>query len=98
MKSDKVNIKEIAAIGFFRKDGLMYPCAQIQNQNEKITINAPFVAASFVTLTNAFLDLIPEEDREKFANDVFRCYEKMIPERKKYGRTIENDNNQEPQV
>jgi hypothetical protein len=73
--------------------GLDRPAAMLLNQTNSIVFDSTFVAASLISLYEAFLSHIPENVQVQFEQEVKELFDKMFEVRHEYMQFIPFDEN-----
>lgn len=68
-----MTVTPIAILGQYEKDGILYPAAQILNNEQNVTFDTVFVASSIISLYEAFLNSVPESKQIDF-EEQFKYY------------------------
>lgn len=68
-----MNVTPIALIGQYEKDNNLCPAAQILNKDQDVAFDPVFVAASIISLYEAFLSHVPESKQIQFER-IFKFY------------------------
>ena len=79
-----MNVTPIAILGQYEKDNNLYPTARILNDDQNIAFDAAFVAGSFVSLFEAFLSHVPENQQIEFEQNFKNALTAMLNNKEQY--------------
>lgn len=88
-----MNVTPIALLGQYEKDNVLYPAAQILNKDQNIAFNHAFVAASTVSLYEAFLAHVPESEQIEFEKQFKFYLTRMFADKEQYVVKLNDNNN-----
>lgn len=75
----RTDVIPIAVIGQYEKEGVLHPAAKILNEEQNVAFDPMFLAASMITLYEAFLSHVPESKQIDF-EEQFKYYLKNMLE------------------
>ena len=88
-----MNVTPVALLGQYEKDNSLYPAAQILNKDQDVEFDPVFVAASIVSLYEAFLSHVPESKQIQFEK-IFKFYlNEMFNDKEQYMIKFDDHNN-----
>jgi hypothetical protein len=88
------NITPIAILGQYEDNNILYPAAKILNENQNVVFDPSFVAASLVSLYEAFLSHVPDSKQIEFESIFKSSLEYMFKNKEKYMIKFHDNNNQ----
>ena len=89
-----MNVTPIAILVQYEKDNNLYPAARILNDDQNIAFDAAFVAGSFVSLFEAFLSHVPENQQIEFEQNFKHALTAMLNNKEQYKIKFHDHNNQ----
>jgi hypothetical protein len=89
-----MNVTPIALIGQYEKDNNLYPAAQILNKDQNVAFDAVFVAGSMVSLYEAFLSHVPENQQIEFEQKFKNALMSMFNDKERYTFKLNDHDNQ----
>jgi hypothetical protein len=88
------DIKEVALLGQYEQNNILYPAAQILNNDKSVFFDPAFVAGSLVSLYEAFLNHVPESKQLDFEKNFKSTLMSMFENKERYTIKINDHNNQ----
>lgn len=88
-----MNVTPIALLGQYEKDNSLYPAAQILNKDQNVAFDPVFVAASIVSLYEAFLSHVPESKQIEFEKQFKFYLINMFKDKEQYMIKFDDHNN-----
>ena len=89
-----MNVIPIAILGQYEKDNNLYPAAQILNKDQNVAFDAVFVAGSMVSLYEAFLSHVPENQQIEFEQKFKDALVSMFNDKEQYTIKFHGHDNQ----
>jgi hypothetical protein len=87
-------ITPIAILGQYEQNNILYPAAQILNEDQNVAFDPIFVASTLVTLYEAFLSHVPDSKQIDF-EEQFKFYlMNMFKDKEQYIIKIRDNDNQ----
>lgn len=88
-----MNLKPIALLGQYEKENQLFPAAKILNEEQDVEFDPVFVAASIISLYEAFLSHVPESKQIEFER-IFKFYlNEMFNDKEQYMIKFDDHNN-----
>lgn len=88
-----MNLKPIALLGQYEKDNHLFPAAKILNEEQDVEFDPVFVAASIVSLYEAFLSHVPESKQIEFEKQFKFYLINMFKDKEQYMIKFDDHNN-----
>lgn len=89
-----MNVTPIALIGQYENDNDLLPAARILNDDQNIAFDAAFVAGSMVSLYEAFLSHVPENQQIEFEQKFKDALVSMFNDKEQYTIKFRDHDNQ----
>lgn len=89
-----MNVTPIAILGQYEKDNNLYPAARILNDDQNIAFDAAFVAGSMVSLYEAFLSHVLENQQIEFEQKFKNALMSMFNDKEHYTIKFHDHDNQ----
>ena len=87
-------IEPVAVIGQYEQNNILYPAAQILNNDKSVFFDPAFVAGSLVSLYEAFLNHVPENKQLDFEKNFKWTLMSMLENKERYTIKINDHDNQ----
>lgn len=88
-----MNLKPIALLGQYEKENQLFPAAKILNEEQDVAFDPVFVAASIVSLYEAFLSHVPESKQIEFEKQFKFYLINMFKDKEQYMIKFDDHNN-----
>jgi hypothetical protein len=88
------DIKEVALLGQYEDNNILYPAAQILNKDQNVAFDPVFVARSMVSLYEAFLSHVPENRQIEFEQKFKDALASMLNCEERYTFKLNDHDNQ----
>ena len=88
-----MNLKPIALLGQYEKENQLFPAAKILNEEQDVEFDPVFVAASIVSLYEAFLSHVPESKQIEFEKQFKFYLINMFKDKEQYMIKFDDHNN-----
>lgn len=88
-----MNLKPIALLGQYEKENQLFPAAKILNEEQDVAFDPVFVAASIVSLYEAFLSHVPESKQIEFEKQFKFYLINMFNDKEQYMIKFDDHNN-----
>lgn len=88
-----MNLKPIALLGQYEKDNQLFPAAKILNEEQDVEFDPVFVAASIISLYEAFLSHVPESKQIEFEKQFKFYLINMFKDKEQYMIKFDDHNN-----
>jgi hypothetical protein len=93
-KTINTDIIPVALIGQYEQNNILYPAAQILNNDKSVFFDPAFVAGSLVSLYEAFLSHVPESKQLDFEKNFKWTLMSMLENKERYTIKINDHDNQ----
>jgi hypothetical protein len=88
------DIVPIAILGQYEDNNILYPAAKILNENQNVAFDPLFVAASLISLYEAFLSHVSESKQVEFKHQFKFHLINMFQNKEKYITKFNDNSNQ----
>jgi hypothetical protein len=93
-KTINTDIIPVALIAQYEDNNILYPAAQIMNNDKSVFFDPAFVAGSLVSLYEAFLSHVPESKQLDFEKNFKSTLMSMFENKERYTIKINDHDNQ----